>query len=174
MPPDQTRKVIERELGGVSLEDVFEWIDLEQPLGSASISQVLPLTMRFCGTLACALPVLCQYFSGCPCLPQAASVGCQAGDKEGAGHAAHAFSSMGGLLLDSGRELHQGSMTDAICYSLRSRTVTATPRDCSAEYQAACQSSSIPSSIPPCSCLRRLSKRETYRVYIPFQIWPRS
>lgn len=40
MPPDQTRKVIERELGGVSLEDVFEWIDLEQPLGSASISQV--------------------------------------------------------------------------------------------------------------------------------------
>ena len=40
MPPDQTRKVIERELGGVQLEDVFEWIDLEQPLGSASISQV--------------------------------------------------------------------------------------------------------------------------------------
>lgn len=40
MPPDQTLKVIERELGGVSLEDVFEWIDLEQPLGSASISQV--------------------------------------------------------------------------------------------------------------------------------------
>ena len=37
----QTRGVIERELGGAALEDVFEWIDLEQPLGSASLAQVL-------------------------------------------------------------------------------------------------------------------------------------
>ncbi len=40
MPPAQTKEVIERELNA-RLEDVFEWIDLEKPLGSASISQVL-------------------------------------------------------------------------------------------------------------------------------------
>ena len=40
MPPAQTRSVLERELGGTRLEEVFEWIDLETPLGSASISQV--------------------------------------------------------------------------------------------------------------------------------------
>ena len=39
MPPAQTRAVLERELGA-PLEEVFEWIDLETPLGSASISQV--------------------------------------------------------------------------------------------------------------------------------------
>jgi predicted unusual protein kinase regulating ubiquinone biosynthesis (AarF/ABC1/UbiB family) len=41
MPAQQARSVIEEELGGVPLEEVFEWIDLEQPLGSASIAQVL-------------------------------------------------------------------------------------------------------------------------------------
>lgn len=38
MPAEQTRAVLERELGA-PLEQVFEWIDLEKPLGSASISQ---------------------------------------------------------------------------------------------------------------------------------------
>ena len=39
MPAAQTKEVIEAELNA-RLEDVFEWIDLEKPLGSASISQV--------------------------------------------------------------------------------------------------------------------------------------
>lgn len=47
MPAQQTRSVIEEELGGVLLEEVFEWIDLEQPLGSASIAQVLYLCAHF-------------------------------------------------------------------------------------------------------------------------------
>lgn len=40
MPGEQARAIIEQELGGVPLDSVFEWIDLETPLGSASISQV--------------------------------------------------------------------------------------------------------------------------------------
>jgi ABC1 atypical kinase-like domain len=40
MPADETRSVIRQELGGRPLHTFFEWIDLEQPLGSASISQV--------------------------------------------------------------------------------------------------------------------------------------
>jgi predicted unusual protein kinase regulating ubiquinone biosynthesis (AarF/ABC1/UbiB family) len=40
MPAAQVRAVIEEELGGVPMDQVFEWIDLESPLGSASISQV--------------------------------------------------------------------------------------------------------------------------------------
>ncbi len=40
MPAAQVRAVIEEELGGVPMDQVFEWIDLENPLGSASISQV--------------------------------------------------------------------------------------------------------------------------------------
>ena len=40
MPAAQARRVIEAELGGVPLEQMFEWIDLDHPLGSASISQV--------------------------------------------------------------------------------------------------------------------------------------
>ena len=39
MPAAQTKEVIERELNA-PLDEVFEWIDLEKPLGSASISQV--------------------------------------------------------------------------------------------------------------------------------------
>ena len=39
MPPNQVQGVLEYELGA-PLRDVFEWIDLETPLGSASISQV--------------------------------------------------------------------------------------------------------------------------------------
>lgn len=45
MPPAQTKEVIERELKA-PLEDVFEWIDLEKPLGSASISQVHKAKLR--------------------------------------------------------------------------------------------------------------------------------
>ena len=44
MPPAQTKEVIESELNA-KLEQVFEWIDLEKPLGSASISQVLLAVM---------------------------------------------------------------------------------------------------------------------------------
>lgn len=40
MGPKQTRKVLQGELGGTPIADVFEWIDLDQPLGSASIAQV--------------------------------------------------------------------------------------------------------------------------------------
>ena len=40
MPVAQARQVLQQELGSVPLEDVFEWIDLEQPLGSASVAQV--------------------------------------------------------------------------------------------------------------------------------------
>lgn len=39
MPPTQVQQVLEHELGA-PLRDVFEWIDLQTPLGSASISQV--------------------------------------------------------------------------------------------------------------------------------------
>ncbi|KAK9908263.1 hypothetical protein WJX75_005060 [Coccomyxa subellipsoidea] len=46
MPAQQARSVIEEELGGVPLEEVFEWIDLEQPLGSASIAQVHKAKLR--------------------------------------------------------------------------------------------------------------------------------
>eukprot|EP00887_Chlorella_sp_A99_P006757 scaffold3.g6757.t1 len=40
MSAAQARRIIEAELGGAPLELLFEWIDLETPLGSASISQV--------------------------------------------------------------------------------------------------------------------------------------
>ena len=43
MPAAQTREVIESELNA-KLEQVFEWIDLDKPLGSASISQVSPMS----------------------------------------------------------------------------------------------------------------------------------
>lgn len=45
MPPQQTREVIEAELNA-PLEQIFEWIDLEKPLGSASISQVHKAKLR--------------------------------------------------------------------------------------------------------------------------------
>jgi predicted unusual protein kinase regulating ubiquinone biosynthesis (AarF/ABC1/UbiB family) len=43
MSAARARTVIEEELG-VPMEEVFEWIDLEQPLGSASIAQVECMT----------------------------------------------------------------------------------------------------------------------------------
>ena len=45
MPPAQVRASIEGELGA-PLEQVFEWINLEKPLGSASISQVCAAQRR--------------------------------------------------------------------------------------------------------------------------------
>ena len=41
MTPEKTKEVMEERLGK-PLEDVFAWIDLEAPLGSASIAQVPP------------------------------------------------------------------------------------------------------------------------------------
>ena len=40
MPAEETRVILEAELG-LRLANIFEWIDLDRPLGSASISQVL-------------------------------------------------------------------------------------------------------------------------------------
>ena len=142
MPPDQTRKVIERELGGVSLEDVFEWIDLEQPLGSASISQVLPLPApgskcclpgREQGRCRGTRPMLSRAWKACFCnLWQGASPG-------------------------------QHGLMNAIFQHLHRRTVAATPKEWSADeprYQVACHSSSSRDAVPSCSCLRRLFKWE--------------
>ncbi len=39
LPPDAAGKIICQELGLERLSEVFEWIDLEKPLGSASIAQ---------------------------------------------------------------------------------------------------------------------------------------
>lgn len=44
MPAEQTRACLRRELGVGDLEEVFDWIDLEEPLGSASIAQAGPLS----------------------------------------------------------------------------------------------------------------------------------
>lgn len=57
MPAEQAREVIERELG-VPLEAVFEWIELDTPLGSASISQVGPGAEEVhAAALRCLCPV---------------------------------------------------------------------------------------------------------------------
>lgn len=43
VPPlsaDEVRAVVQRELGVSDLSEVFDWIDLEEPLGSASLAQV--------------------------------------------------------------------------------------------------------------------------------------
>jgi len=42
MPAAQAVAVMEAELAGRPLDDIFEWINLETPLGSASIAQVRP------------------------------------------------------------------------------------------------------------------------------------
>lgn len=39
MSAEKTRRVIEQELGDTPIEDVFEWIELDSVLGSASIAQ---------------------------------------------------------------------------------------------------------------------------------------
>lgn len=40
MSPDRAASLIQAELGGAPLTSVFAWIDLERPLGSASVAQV--------------------------------------------------------------------------------------------------------------------------------------
>ena len=40
MSPDATRTIICNELGIKDLSELFEWVDLEAPLGAASIAQV--------------------------------------------------------------------------------------------------------------------------------------
>ena len=39
MPEAQVSSILQKELGVRHLQDVFEWIDLEKPLGSASLAQ---------------------------------------------------------------------------------------------------------------------------------------
>ncbi len=46
MSPDQARSAICQELGVEKLSDVFEWIDLDKPLGSASVAQARPCPQR--------------------------------------------------------------------------------------------------------------------------------
>ena len=46
MPAEQVREIISQELGIKDLAEVFEWIDLQSPLGSASISQVHKAKLR--------------------------------------------------------------------------------------------------------------------------------
>lgn len=46
MTAAQARQVIESELAGARIEDVFDWIELDEPLGSASISQVHKAKLR--------------------------------------------------------------------------------------------------------------------------------
>ena len=46
MPADEVEEALKRELRVKSLGDVFEWIDLEKPLGSASIAQVHKAKLR--------------------------------------------------------------------------------------------------------------------------------
>jgi predicted unusual protein kinase regulating ubiquinone biosynthesis (AarF/ABC1/UbiB family) len=49
MPAAQAARVLRQELGVDDLSRVFEWIDLEQPLGSASVSQVHKARLRRLG-----------------------------------------------------------------------------------------------------------------------------
>ena len=46
MPAAMALKVIEAEFGGAPLGDLFEWIDLERPLGAASVAQVHKARLR--------------------------------------------------------------------------------------------------------------------------------
>jgi len=40
MPAAQVSGILQQELGVRHLKEVFEWIDLDEPLGSASLAQV--------------------------------------------------------------------------------------------------------------------------------------
>jgi hypothetical protein len=46
MPAAMAREVVEAEFGGAPLGDLFEWIDLERPLGAASVAQVHKARLR--------------------------------------------------------------------------------------------------------------------------------
>lgn len=58
MTPEKTKQVIEERLGK-PLDEVFAWIDLEAPLGSASIAQVPPSysVMPLHTVLKCITPI---------------------------------------------------------------------------------------------------------------------
>ena len=47
MSPEKTREVLEQRLGK-PISEVFAWIDLEAPLGSASIAQVCMSSCMVC------------------------------------------------------------------------------------------------------------------------------
>ena len=71
MSRQQSRQVIERELGGRKLESVFEWIELS-PIGSASIAQVRSprrFTMRLGSTAKVPIECKLKYYriSECAC-----------------------------------------------------------------------------------------------------------
>lgn len=69
MKPDKTKEVIEERLGK-SLDEVFEWIDLEKPLGSASIAQVrLTAAYKMAHVISAAPP--CSHSAGEQCTPNA-------------------------------------------------------------------------------------------------------
>lgn len=75
MSPHETEAILKRELNVDSLSVVFEWIDLQDPLGSASIAQVhkaklrryverptllrraLTVPLKWCGKLSRALMI---------------------------------------------------------------------------------------------------------------------
>ncbi|KAL3146246.1 hypothetical protein ABBQ32_002949 [Trebouxia sp. C0010 RCD-2024] len=50
MAPDKVKQVIEKQLGK-PIDEVFAWIDLANPLGSASIAQVHKAKLKFSGTI---------------------------------------------------------------------------------------------------------------------------
>jgi hypothetical protein len=81
MTADRTAEVLKRELGVDDLGELFEWIDLESPLGSASISQVgggggLHAHVRACIFMrASARLHTCVLSCMCSCRSEIVSVG---------------------------------------------------------------------------------------------------
>ncbi len=53
MPAEQVLSLLQAELQGRPLEDIFDWINLQTPLGSASIAQVGLLHRVFVGGQTC-------------------------------------------------------------------------------------------------------------------------
>lgn len=53
MGAQQARSIIESELGQATLDSTFSWIDLERPLGSATIAQVESASAWFVLTRIC-------------------------------------------------------------------------------------------------------------------------
>lgn len=61
MDANTTRRVIEGELNGAQVDDVFEWIDLQNVLGSASIAQVVTASLLMPLKSPTMQLVLCTY-----------------------------------------------------------------------------------------------------------------